>query len=288
MLLDTEIPITDNEMRLFHSLVRERTGIRLQKDKRTLLNNRLAARLRYHGCESFEAYYHHLLHSDPYGQELQEMINALTTNMTSFFREKHHFDVLARRLLSPARQLALKGQAPSIRIWSAGCSTGEEAVSLAITVAESLDHLPTWDVKILGTDIDTKVLEICRTGVYRREAVKDLAPDILKKYFLSGQHEYQGYVRIKPSLHKLISFARLNLIDDLWPIRCKFDAIFCRNVIIYFDHDIQSKLVQRFAEYLKPNGLFFAGHSENLFWLSDVLESIGGTAYRIRNRKQEP
>ncbi len=285
MLLDIDIPVTEREFRLFCSLIREHTGIALRENKRSLLNSRLLARLRYFGYQRFEEYYEHLLCRDPNGEEMQNMINAMTTNMTSFFREKHHFDQLTRHLLVPARESALRKQSVSLRLWSAGCSTGEEAYSIAMTVADNLDHLLAWDVKILATDIDTDVLKAGRAGVYPVESVRGMAQAPVRRHFLQGIGTHTNYVKVKPQLSRLVCFARLNLMDIHWPFRGKFDAIFCRNVIIYFDHDSQRRLLEHFARYLRPQGLFFAGHSESLFWADDLFEPIGHTVYRLRARE---
>lgn len=288
-MLDTsDLPITDKEFELFRSLVHEETGISLGETKRALLNSRLMGRLRHHGYETFAEYYEHLKHQDPHREELQHMINAVTTNMTSFFRENHHFDSLAKLVLQPARQMALQGRAPSLRIWSAGCSSGEEAYSIAITLAKNLEHLAAWDVKVLATDIDTKILDTARQGMYPRTTVASMAPDMLKQYFLRGTGPCEDMVKVKPEVRRLVTMGHLNLMSP-WPFHSKFDAIFCRNVIIYFDHDSQKRLIDRFAQSLKPGGIFFAGHSENLFWVDDIFESLGHTTYRLRSpRKAAP
>jgi chemotaxis protein methyltransferase CheR len=142
-------------------------------------------------------------------------------------------------------------------------------------------------VRILGSDIDTDVLEKARTAIYPREAVSDLPLDLLRRNFRSGRGEQSGYVQLKPEIRKLVKFGRVNLVEESWPFQGKFDAIFCRNVMIYFDRDVQRYVLEKFAKYLKPGGLFFAGHSENLFWLGDAFQPIGGTAYRVGEARGE-
>ncbi len=277
--LASETTMTDAEFDLLRTLMYEQSGIHLKDAKRELLKGRLAKRLRHHGYESFAQYYDHLKNDDPQGAELQEMLNAVTTHKTSFFRESHHFDYLRERLLVPANQAAAQGRRSPIRIWSAGCSSGEEPYSIAITVVANLQRLNTWDIKILGSDIDTDVLEKARTAIYPGESVSDLAPDLLRRNFLAGKGEQAGLVQLKPEIRNLVRFGRVNLMEPTWPFRRKFDAIFCRNVMIYFERDVQRHVLQKFAEYMKPGGLFFAGHSENLLGLGGSFQPIGGTVY---------
>jgi len=273
--------MSDAEFDLLRALIYEQSGINLQELKRELLKGRLAKRLRHYGFDSFAQYYDLLKNQDIDGTELQEMINAVTTHKTAFFREGHHFDFLREQLLLPACAAAAQGLRSPIRIWSAGCSSGEEPYTIAITVAATLDRLSTWDVKILGSDIDTAVLETARKAVYTAESVSDLQSSVVQRNFLEGKGRNAGLVQVKPELRALVSFQQLNLFADAWPFRGKFDAIFCRNTIIYFDRAVQRRVLERFARYLKPGGLLFAGHSENLFWLGDIFRPVGGTVYVV-------
>jgi chemotaxis protein methyltransferase CheR len=281
MEMISERTMTDAEFALLRALMYEHSGIDLKESKRELLKGRLAKRLRHHGYQTFAQYYDRLKNQDPDGSELQEMINAVTTNKTSFFREGHHFDCLRDRILLPACRAAAQGKRPRIRIWSAGCSTGEEPYTIAITVAAHLDRLAAWDVKVLGSDIDTSVLAKARAATYPTESVSDLPPDLVRQNFLCGRGEQDGFVQLKPEIRNLVRFGQVNLMAPTWPFRGKFDAIFCRNVMIYFDRDVQRLVLEKFARYLTPNGLFFAGHSENLFWLGDSFHPIGGTVYEV-------
>ena len=277
----SEFSLSNEEFQLFRTLVYEKSGVALKEEKLQLLRGRLMKRLRHHGYATFIQYYEHLKQSDPSGAELQEMINAVTTHKTSFFREPHHFNCLVEKVLEPARQRAAEGRRPSLRLWSAGCSTGEEAYSIAITIVMNLERLATWDVKILATDIDTAVVEKGRAGIYPRESVSEIPDNVLKECFLSGRGKQADAVGLKPAVKNLVTFARLNLMEEPWPFRGHFDAIFCRNVLIYFDRNSQRHVVERFAKQLKPEGLFFAGHSENLFWLGNILQPIGQTVYQL-------
>jgi len=282
MLTVSDIPLTTQEFRLLRELIYRQTGIALREGKNALLKTRLLKRLRRYGCDSFSQYYDLLQNQDVGGCELQEMINAVTTNKTYFFREPHHFKCLEKLVLERAKRLAAAGRQPSLRFWSAGCSSGEEAYSIAITLADALVPLSRWDVKVLATDIDTQMLERGREAVYSGESVAELPHHLLERHFLRGQGRYADCVRVKPELRSLVSFGRINLAEEPWPLRGRFDAIFCRNVIIYFDRPTQQTVLQRLARCLNAEGILFSGHSENLFWLSELFQSVGNTAYQVR------
>ena len=283
MLTVSDIPLTTQEFRLLRELVYRQTGISLRESKLALLKARLLKRLRHYGCDSFSQYYELLQTQDRSGLELQEMINAVTTNKTYFFREPHHFQCLEKMVLERAKRLAAAGRQPSLRFWSAGCSSGEEAYSIAITIADALIPLSRWDAKVLATDIDTEMLERGRLAIYPREGTAELPRRLLERYFLRGRGRYADYIRVKPELRNLVSFGRINLAEEPWPLRGRFDAIFCRNVIIYFDRQTQQAVLQRLARCLKAGGILFSGHSENLFWLGELFQSVGNTAYQVRN-----
>jgi chemotaxis protein methyltransferase CheR len=285
MLNPASASLTLDEFHRLRDLVYEQTGISLREAKLPLLQSRLSRRIRHFGYRNFDQYYERLKYREPGDGELQEMINAVTTNKTSFFREPHHFKTLEQLVLVPARRRRREGCAPSLRIWSAGCSSGEEPYSIAMTVANSLDRLQAWDVRILATDVNTRVLEKARAGIYGRESIADLPPQIVRKYFLSGTGRYADRVQVKPEIKSMVKFGRINLIEAPWPFRGGFDAIFCRNVIIYFDRKVQQDVLERFARCLKPEGAFFAGHSENLFWLGDLFKLAGGTVYQLGNER---
>jgi chemotaxis protein methyltransferase CheR len=259
--------LNDVDFALVRRLIAHYAGIKLSAQKRNMVYNRLLRRLRARGLGSFGAYLE-LAQSDP--AEQQAFINALTTNLTAFFREPHHFDLLA----SVAQARAGKRVAP-MRIWSTGCSTGEEPWSLAMVLRET-----GCAGEIYATDIDTDVLEAARRGLYRTERVSDMDPQRLRQHFLRGTGANEGWVSIRPELRERVKFAQLNLQAPSWPAQNRFDAIFCRNVVIYFDKEFQNRLADRFAQILRPGGLLVVGHSESFPAAHPQFRSCGRTAYQ--------
>ena len=270
-----EFHLDERDFRFISELVGAKTGIQLSDGKRELVYGRLARRLRQLGFDSFSDYCALLKQDD--GDELMQLVNAITTNLTSFFREKHHFDHLARTLV-PA-WLKANAATRRIRIWSAGCSIGAEPYSLAITLREALGDERGWDVRILATDIDTNVLAAAAAGAYPEKEVAGLPPAQLRRWFLRGSGANAGKVRARDELRDLIEFRQLNLIEP-WQVPGPFDALFCRNVVIYFDKPTQKALFDRFADNIVPDGHLFIGHSESLFKVTDRFELIGQTVYR--------
>jgi chemotaxis protein methyltransferase CheR len=275
---DARLAIGDAEFRKLRDLIHRHTGIALGDHKRALVCSRLAKRLRSLGLGTYAEYYDLLSHSDPEGRELMEMINAITTNKTEFFRESHHFRYLNERVF-PAMRAAHQRR---VRIWCAGTSSGEEAYTLAMAIGESFQSLMEWDIKVLATDIDTNVLERARRGVYPLAHVDAVPLELRQKYFLKGQGANQGLARVKPELQALIRFRRLNLIDETWPMQGPFDVIFCRNVLIYFDKVLQHKLLARFARLLRPNGFLMLGHAEAIHGFEPIYRPVGHSIYQYR------
>ena len=253
-------------------MIYRHAGIALKPGKIQMVHSRLLRRLRALHIDSFDRYLDQLDHIGSASAEWQEFVNALTTNLTSFFREQYHFPILTRHLQS------LRKPGP-VRIWCAAASTGEEPYSIAITAADALGR-PSGDVQILATDIDTRVLEAAQRGVYPRDAVERLDVSMLKRHFLRGKGANEGFVRVSEALRQLVTFRQLNLLDPSWPMRERFDAIFCRNVLIYFDKPTQVRVVQKLAACLAPGGLLFVGHSENFTHMRDCVELTGKTVYR--------
>ncbi|BEH08816.1 MULTISPECIES: CheR family methyltransferase [Geobacter] len=261
---------TDNDFERIRELIHRCAGISLNPGKQHMVYSRLARRLRVRRVPSFADYIDLVERGDQ--AEIEEFINALTTNLTAFFREPHHFPLLARhldRLVSHRRSLA---------VWSSAASSGEEPYSLAMTVVE---HFGSFNppVKIYASDIDTSALDRARRGVYAAERVRDMSPSRMKRFFLRGEGKNAGYVRVKPELQRLVTFERLNLLDEQWPLAERFDAIFCRNVMIYFDKTTQYQVLKRFVPRLQPEGLLFAGHSESFHQASDLFRLCGKTVY---------
>lgn len=256
------------------ALVKEHTGIHLTEQKRELVYGRLSRRLRALGLESFRAYRELLERNE--GDELVQFCNAITTNLTSFFREAHHFEYLREQLLAPLA--ADPRGARRLRFWSAGCSSGEEPYSLAMTIQESLPEVWRWDVRILATDLDTDVLGRGQRGVYEEERVRSLSPQRLERFFTRGHGAPPSYA-VNATLRDLIAFRELNLMHTL-PMKGPLNAIFCRNVVIYFDKETQRQLFARFAQLQRPGDILFLGHSESLFRVCDAYTLVGKTIYR--------
>ena len=269
-----EFAFTDADFEGLRTLVRAATGINLADSKRELVYGRIARRLRALEIDSFKAYRELLADGDP--QELVEFCNAITTNLTSFFRESHHFDHLRDSVLKP---WAEAGPGRRMRIWSAGCSTGEEPDSIAMTIAESVPRWQSRDIRILATDIDSQVLAHGRAGLYTAERVAGMGARRTAACFEEGADGGRRTFKVRDELASLIAFKQLNLMHDL-PMPGPIDAIFCRNVVIYFDKDTQRQLFARIARLQRPGQLLFLGHSETLFRVSDDYTLIGKTIYR--------
>ncbi len=268
-----EFDFTPADFERVRKLIYEHAGISLSPIKQDMVYSRLARRLRALGYGTFQEYLAHLESNDEV--EWETFVNSLTTNLTSFFREAHHFDILAKYL----KGLSYR----PLRIWCSAASTGEEPYSLAITACEAFDSL-TPPVAIIASDIDTNVLSTAERGVYPIERVEKLSPERLRRFFLKGTGSQAGYVRIRPELQKLISFTRINLLDARLPIQGPFDALFCRNVMIYFDKPTQRAILQKFSPLLREEGLLFAGHSESFLHAADVFHSLGRTVYERAGR----
>jgi chemotaxis protein methyltransferase CheR len=270
------------EFSWFQQRVYREVGIHFKDAKRTMLSARLARRLRALGLADFATYRDHLEHHDPNGAEFAEMVNAVTTNKTEFFREAHHFEFLRSELIPRVRERAGSTGRRRLRIWSSACSTGEEPYSIAMTLREHLGPLQGWDVKILASDIDTRVLATASEGVYQEDKLEALPDGLRARYFQRGKNGSMGLWRARPELRELIDFRRINLNEGTWPLGERFDAIFCRNVIIYFDRPTQIRLFERFAERLEPDGFLFLGHSESLIGVSERFELVRQTVHRFR------
>lgn len=275
----TEFTISDQEFRLFQDLVKHHTGIALSDQKRPLICSRLAKRLRTLTVNSFRDYYTYLT-SEAGHRELEHFVNAVTTNKTDFYRERHHFDYLRNEVIASLKERAAKTGQRRIRIWSAACSTGEEPYTIAITLLEALGNRLAWDIRILASDIDTDVLGRAERGIYAMDRTADIPRPLLERFFLRGTRANTDMVQVKKEVRDLITFRRINLLDAPWPIRTTFDCIFCRNVFIYFDKPTQQDLIRRFEQSLKVGGHLFVGHSESLFGMNTGLVFLGNTIHR--------
>ncbi len=274
--LGREFMFSDRQFKRLRAFVAEQTGIALSEAKKDMVYGRLSKRIRSHFSGDFQAFCDAIENGD--AQEQDYLINAITTNLTAFFRESHHFDYLRQRLLPEL--IRRNAASRKIRIWSAGCSTGEEPYSIAMCLAAE-KQLADWDIKILATDLDANVIGHAQAGIYSEERLSKM-PEKERQWFQRGRGANNGLVRLKPELRERVSFKRLNLLHD-WPMRGPFDLIFCRNVVIYFDKQTQTQLFERFADLLTDDGHLFIGHSENLYKVTDRFTSLGNTIYRRLN-----
>ncbi|MFT4115032.1 MAG: protein-glutamate O-methyltransferase CheR [Silvibacterium sp.] len=278
------------DFKRFRELVHQHTGIWLRDGKNVMLASRLTRRVKHHGLQNFSEYYDYLERSRD-DNEIAELINCVTTNKTSFFRESHHFDFL-RDVVVPERMKAARGgQAKSIRIWSAACSTGEEPYSISMSLCDALcgrdgasfGGMSSWNIEIIASDIDTTVLDTASRGVYQENLLGDVTPGLRQKYFLRGKGESSGFVKVKPELRRLIAFSRINLMDKVWPLSGKFHVIFFRNALIYFNQDTQEMFLRRMIRLLEPRGYLILGHSEHIPWLNDAVTPLNHTVFQLRD-----
>lgn len=263
---------SDADFRRLKKMIFDYAGISLNDNKKPMAYSRLTRRIRELGMHTFREYLDFVEAAD--SEEHVRFINALTTNLTYFFREAHHFTILAAHLQE------VYGDKP-LTVWSSACSTGEEPYSLAMTAIEAFGT-DTPPVRIIASDLDTDALKTAARGVYPMEKVQSLTPQQLKRFFLKGSGDQDGFARIRPQLQRLVEFRQVNLNADAWPIEGPLAAIFCRNVMIYFNKETQSQILARFAPLLKPSGLLFAGHSENFYYNArDTFRIRGKTVYEL-------
>lgn len=255
-------------------LIHDHAGIALGDTKQEMVYSRVARRLRATGIDGFKAYLARV-EEDP--AEFEELVNALTTNLTAFFRESHHFETLAD---------LLRRQPPTgeITLWSAACSTGEEPYSMAMTAIETLGEQATR-VRILATDLDTRAVRTAEAGIYPLDRANAVGQERLAKFFLRGTGARSDLVRVRPELRQLMRFRPLNLIHPDWTLRGPFAGIFCRNAMIYFDKQTQRLILERMRPLLRPDGLLFAGHSESFGHCADLFKSLGNTVYAPVSRQ---
>ena len=281
--LNTEERLSDRDFKFLSQLVYDKAGIVLRRSKRDMVSRRLMRRKRALQIETYGEYCT-LLKERP-ALELDQFINAITTNLTSFFREAHHFEFLESYLEQRIRQ---QHSGNPIRIWSAACSTGEEAYSLAITVNKAMELAQRRaNIKILATDLDSNVLSAAKAGIYNSEVSDVLSEQNCSKWFVKGVGANEGLIRVKPELQQMIVFNKLNFKEE-WPIRKSFDVIMCRNALIYFDKPTQQQLLTQFVDRLHTGGLLFLGHSERIG--SDIhnLELKGRTIFQKVEKEPWP
>lgn len=272
---DREFVFTTADFDRVRQLIYEHAGINLNPSKQDMVYSRLARRLRATGLDNFKDYLVLLESNNEF--EWEAFVNSLTTNLTSFFREQHHFPLLAEHVLKQKDK-------HHISLWCSAVSTGEEAYSMAMTMVDAFGSF-TPPVTIIATDLDTNVLAKAEAGVYPLERVEKLSADMVKRFFITGAGVPPGFVRVRPELRAMITFRQVNLLGDDWHIRGPLDAIFCRNVMIYFDKATQLKILERFAPLLQPDGLLFAGHSESFHNAGHVFRLRGKTVYELATQK---
>jgi chemotaxis protein methyltransferase CheR len=265
--------LTDKQLDTIISMVKSMAGINLHDGKKELIKARLGKRLRSLNMNSFEEYLK-LVKNDSASGELTAMLDAISTNLTNFFREADHFEILTDHVLPKI----VKSGKQHLRIWSAGCSTGEEPYSIGITMMENLPEIQRWDTRILATDLSTKVLGIAAKGSYPEKRLQTMSPEWRKKYFTVEYINGQKIYTVKDSLRQYITFGHLNLMGT-WPMKGPFDVIFCRNVMIYFDKPTRTKLIERYWNLLGHGGFLFIGHSESLTGISHKFKYLQPTVY---------
>jgi len=265
---EREFHFSSRDFEEVRKMIYDHAGIALSDAKEDMVYSRLARRLRATGIRTFKEYIDYL--KAGHTEEWEAFVNSLTTNLTDFFRENHHFNIL--------RDFLRTRQERPIVLWSSAASTGEEPYSMAMTAVETFGNFNA-PVKIFASDLDTNVLKKCQEGVYPLERLKKLSPDRQQRFFLKGAGERSGLAKVRPELRAMVEFFQLNLLAPTWPIRQPLDAIFCRNVMIYFDKPTQHKILTKMKPLLKPDGLLFMGHSEALYHASDLFRLRGQTAY---------
>jgi len=273
---DGTMALRDEDFAFISRFVFERCGIVLGDNKRQLVFGRLVRRLRELGLSSFAQYCQRL--RDQPEQELDPLASAISTNVTSFFREEHHFQFLAGNLVP---ELTARGVGSPVRIWSAGCSSGEEPYSIAMVLAETLGARAKGVARILATDLSQRALGVAQQGMYPIDRLQGVSDARRKRWFQRGAGANDGMARVAQPVRELVTFNPLNLLEQ-WPMKGPFDAIFCRNVVIYFDNPTKQRLFARYAQLLAPGGYLFLGHSESLHGLSDAFDLVGRTIFRKR------
>jgi len=274
--------IRPSEYAALRATIFDLAGIALGDAKQALVVARLGRRLRALGLDSFTAYCRYLETQDPEGVERQALLNAITTNKTAFFREPRHFTFLTSRVVPEFVARAERTGAAKLRIWSAGCSSGEEPYSIAMAVAGALDPKRRWNFRLLASDIDSEVLADAVRAVYPATALAEVPVHYRRAGFLRGTGPWTGWIRVREPVRAMVTYRRINLVAGTWPIRVRFDAIFCRNVVIYFDRATQRRVFERLARQLHPHGYLIVGHSETLHALRDLFEPVAPTVYRLR------
>lgn len=272
--------LSHSDFRRLSALIRTKCGIKMPDAKKVMLEARLRKRLRFLNMRSYSEYCAYLFSPQGMMRELVHMIDVVTTNKTDFFREPRHFDFLAGTAVPELMRCCGAGIRRRLRVWSAGCSTGEEPYTIAMVLSELAERHPAFDFVITATDISTRVLEAAIRGVYREEKASTVPPVLKKKYFMQSRDRSKKLVRMIPEIRDRVGFRRLNFMEDDFGRKEKSDIIFCRNVIIYFERATQERFLERLCDHLRPGGYLFMGHSETLSGFNRSLVSAGPMVYR--------
>lgn len=272
------LALKDSEFQRFSRYVYDKCGINLHGGKKELLKARLGKILRQRNFRSFRAYYDQVV-NDKSGYELTLLLNSISTNLTYFFREPEHFDFLRAKALPELIETKASSRDNSLRLWSAGCSSGEEAYSIAITVSEAVYGMKKWQIEIYATDLSTKVLATANAGIYEEEKVHNIPFDLKRRYFQKGSNKWKGYFRVKKGIRDMISFKRLNFMEKFL-FKDPFDVVFCRNVMIYFDNPTKEGLIKKLSQCLSNGGYLLVGHSESLTGVKHQLKYIQPSIYK--------
>ncbi len=270
------LDLSNKEFQLFQEIIYRETGIHMSDKKRKLIVARLSKRLRALNLNTFTEYYEYLNESSHADGEIVNLVNRVTTNKTDFFRERHHFDFLLKELYPRIIAESRINGVRRLRIWSAGCSSGEEPYTLAMVTLEAFKGERGWDIKILATDLDTEILQKAVNGVYPTQAIIPVPKEYLHKYFVRKGESYEA----SNELRSMIAFRKLNLMNETFPMKNPFDIVFCRNVIIYFDTKTKEELLNKFHHHLKPKGHIFIGHSESLMHMKERFRYLKHTIYQ--------
>ena len=277
-----EIPaipsLDEREYRLIRDRVYQESRINLGNNKQELVSGRISKRLRHLGMHTYEEYCR-FLETGPGQQELRNLIDAISTNYTSFFREAKHFEFLQKEILAKLDDRAVRSDGRKFRVWSAACSSGEEPYSLAICLADFFSKRPAWSWKVDATDISSRMLAAAEAGIYEVGQVKLPNPEWLRRYFQRGFNRFAGHFRVKPGLREKVQFHHVNLFQARYPFSPGFQVVFCRNVMIYFDRPTQHQLIQRITEFLAPGGFLFIGPSESLIGIKHTLRYLQPSIY---------
>ena len=275
-----DVPVlTDKNFKKLGGFIQKEFGIKMPTVKKVMLQSRLQKRLRLLGYDSFDAYCDFVF--SPSGKaEIEQMVNAVSTNKTDFFREPAHFDYLVEHVLPGLRDPFSSSTTRMLNIWSAGCSTGEEPYTIAMVMMDYALQMGNFQFNILGTDISTRVLDHAKKAIYPEHVISPVPVSLRKKYIMRSKDRSKELIRIHPAIREKVTFQYMNFMDESFDLSNKFDIIFCRNVVIYFDRDTQARLFQKFARQLKPNGFLFIGHSETLNGLNLPFRVVFPTVYQ--------